>query len=288
MKLDLSKCPTCPTASARDSGTVMEVELYDLFGPLFPGAYPLLRTRSKRAPVQPQCQRRQQLLQPLLESGARLANLQSVTIGYTSDIIRRFTPRTGIGVAARIVQATEVVIPHLSFDNPGILRITHGKKRIRYANRVAVFDQGDIALFGGGYSLDVINEPGDSGVYRAEAIFFDREFLSPRPACPDRVVDGHATIQGPGHSVATALSNAIDAMENSQLPDPVVAHRVNEVMIWLSVSGYYLAAPPSGDLPARVRQLLASDPSRYWPAVEVARAMATSEPTLRRDRKSVV
>lgn len=211
-----------------------------------------------------------------------MANLQYVMIASSSDIVRRFTPRTGIGVAARIVQATEVVIPHLSFDSPGILRITHGKKRIRYANRVAVFDQGDIALFGGGYSLDVINEPGDSGLYRAEAIFFDREFLSQRPACPDRNVDGHATIQGPGHSVATALSSAIDAMEDSQLPDPVVAHRVNEVMIWLSVFGYYLAAPSKGDLPARVRQLLASDPSRDWPAVEVALAMATSEPTLRR------
>lgn len=40
MKLDRSICPTCPTPSVRDSGTVMKVGLFDPFGPLFPVAYP--------------------------------------------------------------------------------------------------------------------------------------------------------------------------------------------------------------------------------------------------------
>lgn len=195
---------------------------------------------------------------------------------------RRLARRGGIGMAAAIVQAEALDIPHLSIDMAGILRVARGQKRVRGHGIDVTFEVGDIALFGGGDVFDVLNMPERDAAYRAEAVFFESATLPPLAEAGTRPVSGVMRLGAPQDGLIESLDAARDALMDEALPQAVVLHRVRELLVWLNMQGLSLVQPKQESVAARLRALLASDLAAEWSAADVAQRLAMSEATLRR------
>lgn len=195
---------------------------------------------------------------------------------------RRLVRREGIGVAARIAQAEALEIPHLSIDMAGILRVTRGRKRVRGHGLDVTFEEGDIALFGGGGVFDVLNMPDGGEPYRAEAVFFEAAALPPLPEPDTRPVSGVVRLGTPRAGLIGSADAAGAALMDAALPRPVVLHRVRELLVWLTMDGLSLVQPKQECVSARLRALFTSDLAAEWAAADVAQRLAMSEATLRR------
>jgi hypothetical protein len=121
---------------------------------------------------------------------------------------RRLVRREAIGMAAKIVQAEALDIPHLSIDMAGILRVTRGRKRVRGHGVDITFAEGDIALFGGGGAFDVLNVPERGAPYRAEAVFFELAALPALAEAGTKTVSGVARMGAPKEGLIKSLETA--------------------------------------------------------------------------------
>lgn len=78
-----------------------------------------------------------------------------------------------------------------------------------------------------------------------------------------------------------ALLRAAEALAQPTLPDVLRRHRLLEALLIAALAGVRFAVAeetPEG----RLRRLMAAHPARPWAAADAARALAVSEPTLRR------
>ena len=73
---------------------------------------------------------------------------------------------------------------------------------------------------------------------------------------------------------------AVSAPE--QLPPKVVENRMREVLIWLALKGLKFSNHLKLSVAQKVRTIISRDLARNWKALEVARTIAMSEPTMRR------
>lgn len=179
----------------------------------------------------------------------------------------------------RLRQAVNATFRAVVGEVPMILRVDQGRKVIRggrygqEAEGVGV-PEGALALMPARVALDVENHPASNGPYRATGLLIPERISAPTG-------DSVTGATRDSRAVA-AFDRALDLMRRPAVPQTIRDHAVLEVLLWLDAVGVRL--PPAGPvgLTERIRLLVAEDLAHDWTAAEMARALATSEATLRR------
>lgn len=190
----------------------------------------------------------------------------------------------GVGAAGYIVQRSDTTSRRLVTAYPTLILVEEGRKRIRWSGGERAAGPGDALSVQAGEVVDISNTPGRSGAYRALWICWSPESLVAPPRQhrppPSPGVVRHAALS---ESFKSSFLRAFESMSGAEtLPASVARSRVQEVLLWLADRGFYFAAPPPASFEHTLRRLVAGDPSVTWSMDRVARAQATSVPTLRR------
>ncbi|MCW2244847.1 AraC-like DNA-binding protein [Azospirillum fermentarium] len=193
--------------------------------------------------------------------------------------------RPGIGATASILQGRELRLARVVVDQPTLIVVACGRKRLVNGGGEWVLDSGGAVVVAGGQAFDVINTPGADGGYRASWLVFDARVLArygaERPEVP--AVSAAVALPRLEPDFLDAYGRAVAAVTaGDALPAPVAEQRLREVLAWLGLYGARPACAPGGSVAARVRDLFAADPARGWTAADAARHLAMSEPTMRR------
>lgn len=188
--------------------------------------------------------------------------------------------RPGVGAAGHIVQRSDLTTHRVVVDQATLILVEAGRKRIGWSGGACVARPGEALSLQAGSVVDISNTPGPDGTYRALWICWGPDLLG-RPHGPAGPrVTRHTGLDGNFHA---AFHRAFDSLDDTTaLPASIAAHRLEEILLWLAERGFRFAAPKPPSPGLQVRRLLAADPAADWSMDQVAQAIATSVPTLRR------
>ncbi|WP_413208144.1 helix-turn-helix transcriptional regulator [Rhodospirillum sp. A1_3_36] len=184
-----------------------------------------------------------------------------------------------------IRQTRQALFHRLMSPSPAVVVVRAGTKGLLTARGRFEVPEGAAILIPGQTPLSIENRPGPSTFYRAEALPLTWEVV-------ERVYDrGAITRTGPERlgpvTLSPGMEEAFLAAAHAQsdpkaYPEKVRAHRLGEILLWLAEEGAVFGPQPQRLPSHRVRDVILEDPSYPWKAGEVARRLAMSEPTLRR------
>jgi AraC-like DNA-binding protein len=195
---------------------------------------------------------------------------------------------SGSAFVARSAQAFAQVNP----ERPFVALVLEGSKRVTFAGQSQVLRRGDVLIAPRGVAYESAVTPdeatGTFAVFITEihgetsaAFARDNPVLAKSAQLgafeTDRLHVLHAdetVLQSFAHFAATLLTRSV--------PPALVRHRLEDLVLSLSLSRASHVVETSPDLVLSVRCLFRRDLSRNWSAGDVAREMATSTSTLRR------
>ncbi|MEZ5830495.1 MAG: AraC family transcriptional regulator [Dongiaceae bacterium] len=223
----------------------------------------------------------------------RLAR-QAVPQPTTAPAIESDESRSFAAIA-RLKARRREVFASLLIDQPVLVAVISGAKRVLWNGRDQLFGPGSLVLFPAGVPLDVANELQPGGQYQALCITLERDLLQlfsatyptlTQPVGPSDRIE-IAVPNDP--AITNAFLHAFAALlEPARYGRVVIAHRLLEVLLALAAGGHarWLWSPLGEDAAARVRRLLLLDPARAWSAGMVARQLGLSVATLGRRLRS--
>jgi AraC-like DNA-binding protein len=196
-----------------------------------------------------------------------------------------------LAAIARLKARRREVFASLLIDQPVLVAVISGAKRVMWNGQDRLFGPGSLVLFPAGVPLDVANELQPGGQYQALCITLERDLLRlfsatyPALTRPTGASD-RADIAVPNDpAITNAFLHAFAALlEPARYGRVVIAHRLLEVLLALASGGYcrWLWSPLGEDIAGRVRRLLLLDPGRDWSAPAVAKQLGLSVATLGR------
>jgi AraC-like DNA-binding protein len=216
------------------------------------------------------------------------------------DMLRRLTPLAGRDtrdiaygdtfcfLSAFVTRQTEM-IQKIAMPVAGLLVVVEGTKTIHWGGRTFVYGPGEAFALPAGASVDVINAPDTrSGIYRAVFLGFSTDLLEDARRRWSALARDRQTVD-PSVDVTPALASAVlhasEALAGVVAVSPrVTEQRIQEILLLLAECG---AAPLRPDVRSQsiadaVRLTIRAAPAYPWTVGIVAKALHTSEPTLRR------
>lgn len=183
-----------------------------------------------------------------------------------------------------IRQYRQATFHRLVAPAPAVIRVLAGEKHVAWDRGELVARAGAMVLFPENLALTVENVPPEGGAYRAAVLPLPRAGIEAAYARlgPEgrRLAVPVACAEVPGQGADQSFDRLFAAGQG--LPDPILALRQEELILWLAAAGAVLAPPAPQRLPDRLRGLLVAHPEAGWTAEQAARALAMSVPTLRR------
>jgi AraC-like DNA-binding protein len=216
------------------------------------------------------------------------------------EMLRRLTPLAGRDtrdiaygdtfcfLSAFVTRQTET-IQKIAMPVAGLLVVVEGIKTIHWAGRTFVYGPGEAFALPTGACVDVVNAPDPrSGIYRAVFLGFSADLLEDARRRWSALARDRQTVD-PSVDVTPALASAVlhasEALAGVVAVSPrVTEQRIQEILLMLAECG---AAPLRPDVRSHsmtdvVRLTIRAAPAHPWTAGVVAKALHTSEPTLRR------
>lgn len=189
--------------------------------------------------------------------------------------------RLGVGAAGRIIQRSDRCSQRITVEQPTLVLVEEGLKRISWTRGERVAGAGDALSIQAGEVIDITNTPGPSGSYRALWISWGSEPLAAHVGIGrTESVAVHAT---PGPQFRAAFERAFEALNDAaDLPSAITVSRLQEVLLWLAEWGFRFRSPAPPSIYDQVRRVLSADPAGDWSMEMVARKTASSVATLRR------
>lgn len=173
---------------------------------------------------------------------------------------------------------------------PSLIRVEAGVKEVMTADLALSVRAGQFVLLPEGLPLTICNIPDVTGRYAgqyiAHALPLPRSAAEralarlpglprPREKAPQQVP--------PLPAEAEALFSSLFAPSTFRsLPQDLLALKLEELALWLALSGIALAPDGPARLSDRLRSLIAADPAANWVTAHAASLLAVSEATLRR------
>jgi len=209
-----------------------------------------------------------------------------------APLARALHARTGIGIAAQVVQGRGLAVLRMRVEQPALVFVARGIKTVRAAQTDAVrAPPGQALVLAGQQTVDFHNEITEGAHYEARWLVFDNALLEDtdyRTRAADREARGAAPapaqlLAQPLQELAHAFESARLGLCNNAVPDAIARLRLLETLHWLLEHGVVLRNPAvRPDVSTRVRALIAGRLADAWPADRVARALAQSQASLRR------
>jgi AraC-like DNA-binding protein len=202
-----------------------------------------------------------------------------------NDPVRSLVSRTDIGMTANVVQQSSLRISRLAVDSPALILLLHGEKTLSSGPRQWHVREGDVVVIAGGQCLDVENRLSSDGLFEARWVMWE-DGLFPQVAHlhqSRRGLSDVAVLQQVPPELVSTIDRAVAVIKQpSIVPAQVAAHRMIELLLWLSEHGVTLSGKQPASTASRLRQLIVSAPGELWTTAGAADRMATSETTLRR------
>jgi AraC-like DNA-binding protein len=190
-----------------------------------------------------------------------------------------------LAAIARLKTRRREVFKSLTIDQPILVAVMSGAKRVTWGGRDQVHGPGSLLLFPTGVPLDVANELQPGGQYQALCVTLERDLLQlfsatyPALTQPTGQADRVDIAMPNEPAIVNAFLHAFAApLEPVRYGRIVIAHRL------LAAGGHarWLWSPLGEDVAGRVRRLLLLDPSRDWSAALVAKQLGLGLATLGR------
>lgn len=184
-----------------------------------------------------------------------------------------------------ITQATSQIFRDLYVYNTMLILVEAGSKCVRLEedNELDI-GVGELLIFPSSTFITIENRITSGSDYRALCVSYPDEMIEAAFGPPQSKPSGNAaiTIGKCPLPLANAISTLETVSESEAIPTDILQHRLMEPLIWLKSMGVELSAPDEKSLDCRLRDLIASEPSRKWRSQEVAATLGCSEATLRR------
>ncbi|MBL4927133.1 helix-turn-helix transcriptional regulator [Fuscibacter oryzae] len=168
---------------------------------------------------------------------------------------------------------------------PSLIQVRRGSKEVIATQLALTITEGQFVLLPDALPMTICNIPDAGGQYEAMVLPLPRaaaeRALARLPAVQ------RPTARAPQPVVLPAEGEALFAAffapsPFAALPADVLVLKLEEMALWLALSGGVLAAEGLPRLADRLRGLIAADPAADWVAANVARLLGASEATLRR------
>ncbi|MDP8998049.1 MAG: AraC family transcriptional regulator, partial [Pseudomonadota bacterium] len=199
-----------------------------------------------------------------------------------ANLGKSLSTRAGVGTAICISQQVTTHCRRLSVNDPAVAVVFRGRKIIRLTEGEIIVNEGSAVVMPAGFEADIVNEVAEDGHYRALCFCFAQELLPLRNLDERGSLTRTTLLPDVQPGFIAAIDAAIDATGDTTLPHSIVAHRANELQLWLASHDIILASPSKDDLVGAIKRHIAADLAKDWPAVEISSAMGMSEATLRR------
>ncbi|MDH4413508.1 MAG: helix-turn-helix transcriptional regulator [Rhizobium sp.] len=187
----------------------------------------------------------------------------------------------GIGAHGFIMQARSGTFHRLYSDQPALIIVRCGIKRISSSLGSCEATPGQAVALPMGREWTVVNEAADIGGYQADVFTFAPELVEAYARTKTRP-PGDTIAFTPDEAMDEALRRLCRSLPERAEPEPVLKHLFGEIIIRLEALGISLLPEHRSTLNDRVRSLVASDISGEWGAVRVTTALGVSEASLRR------
>ncbi|KQW30979.1 hypothetical protein ASE36_01400 [Rhizobium sp. Root274] len=199
-----------------------------------------------------------------------------------SGRIARFTHAApDIGAHCYIIQASSGIFRRLRADQPGLIIVRRGVKRVS-SNRIDLeAGPGTAIVLPINGEWTVINEIAAGGDYQAEALMFSPDLVDAYANAQLAALRDAATFL-PDAEFQTALERAAHSLTKAGDAEQLRRHMLGEIILRLDALGLSLRAGGRESLHDRVRGLIGRDLASDWTADRVASSLGVSEATLRR------
>ena len=171
---------------------------------------------------------------------------------------RAIFERGGIGATAHILQRRELVSNSIFIEQPTLIVVIRGRKRLRWCGRDCIVEAGEAVAVAGGHSFDVINRPGSDGVYEAEWLVCDAGIATSAAGEAEgcKLIRDVHVIRPFEPAFRDAFERAKEAVAaKDEIPDTVAQARIREVCAWIRSHGGYFGAPDGSSLASKLRTL---------------------------------
>jgi AraC-like DNA-binding protein len=198
---------------------------------------------------------------------------------------RQIHSRALIGSSAQLKLCCKADLRRVAVDYPSLALVLRGQKSMSWAGGQLQLGPGEFFAMPGGKIYDVVNIPDAEGLYESQMILFSNEILSPFFEQRQDLAPLTAPLKlGLGsHDFRDSYLNALDLIKGSlDLPLPVTASRVTELLTWIGLSGVRFVPVVPLTAVDQVKSLIQKSLDRDWKAPILAESMACSEATLRR------
>lgn len=194
---------------------------------------------------------------------------------------RIISSRLGFGSAGRIIQRAECSPHRVTVEQPMLILVEAGEKRIRSSSGEQVGRAGDALTVQAGQVVDMTNTPGPADDFRAYWMGFGPAVLEPHlSAASGSLVALHRDIEP---QFRAAFERAFEALNSADdLPEAIIASRIHEVLLWLSERGFRFSPEAAPSTSEQVRRVLSANPAAEWSMEAIAHETACSVATLRR------
>jgi AraC-like DNA-binding protein len=185
-----------------------------------------------------------------------------------------------------ILQSRRAKFHNIISPVPAIIWVLNGTKRVCSDRDHREVSCGYFVLLPENRSITVENVPLGDKPYEARVLAFGREIFENAykslSVPEDMRRRAFQTAPDTDH-VADAFARARDALSKAEdLPQFIVDHRCEEVVLWLAEAGAFLPWKQTASFADRVRSVVAQRPDHSWTSAEVGYELAVSEATLRR------
>jgi AraC-like DNA-binding protein len=205
-------------------------------------------------------------------------------IAYPGGTEPRIAARPKVGATAGVLQQQELEFKRLFIESPVLILVEEGVKSLQWPGGACQIRAGEAIALAGGQSVDITNQIGADGSYRARWLAWDGSLIAAHANTHSwqPVIRNALPIIAPPAEFATAFRLACAAVEGDRVPIDIARHRAAELLLWIAAYGGRFEQTRDLTLTVKIRRVIGQDVSGEWSACAVASAFAISEATLRR------
>lgn len=191
----------------------------------------------------------------------------------------RPAPRKEHAIALTLRQCSRATFSAVHNGASALIRVDTGLKRVQTGRGGFEIPPGALAVMAPLTAMTIENIPGAEAPYSAQLLVIPETLAHSVRA---EVGEGDPLRATRQPRILAAFDRAVAFARDAQVPARLKSHAVREVLLWLGEEGIGFGRPRLATPSDRLRGLIGAEPDRAWRADEAARALAISEPTLRR------
>ena len=182
-----------------------------------------------------------------------------------------------------LIQRHKLKLNKSYFTQPTVIWVRRGRKILRWMNGEKIIQAGEMVMLAENQQFDVINEPDKQGVYQADWLSINNAVIERFFALLSDPQPFKSLFYLPEHHLTQQAFLAISqVLSRDDIPDRIVEIRLWELLAWLAEQGGVFNPFSLPSLKCQMSKIISEHVEYQWKIDEIAKALNTSEATLRR------